>query len=111
MTTLTQFVWVDPTTNVDGSAVTAGEISGYQIGIRAASGTPGTYTTFAIVKDAAATSEAFSLLGTTLAPGDYAAAIQTLSTTNGNSPFSPEAKFTIDVPLSPPNAPTGFTVA
>ena len=57
----TQFQWVDPTLNEDGSPVTPGEITGYQIGIRPAAGTPGTYPTSVLIKDPTATSEAFTV--------------------------------------------------
>lgn len=104
----TQFQWVDPTTNTDGSTITTGEVTGYQIGVRLASGTPGQYlVTTQFVPGAASTTEVFSSLSAVLAPGDYAAAIQTVGPTN--SVFSTETTFTIAAPV--PNPPTGFTAA
>ncbi|HXN95994.1 MAG TPA: hypothetical protein VN879_15930 [Candidatus Acidoferrales bacterium] len=110
MTTLTQFTWTDPTTNTDGSPITAGEITGYSIGIRntaAAGSVIGTYPIVANVSGAAAGSELLTALGTVLAPGSYAAAIQTVGPEV--SPFSPEITFTIAAPV--PNPPSNFSVA
>jgi hypothetical protein len=108
----TKFAWVDPTTNTDGTPIAAGEITGYQLGIRnVANSNVGVYSIFSVVSSANAVSEAFTALGTTLAPGNYAAAIQTLSTSNGPSAWSsPEVTFTW-VSTAPPSAPTGFTVS
>src|SRR5208283_3074849 len=37
--------WIDPTLNVDGSAITTGELTGYLVGVRLASGTADTSAT------------------------------------------------------------------
>ena len=111
MTNPTQFVWTIPAQNTDNSPIVPGELTGFQIGIRPASGTVGTYPTTVLVNNSTASSEAFSLIGTTLAPGNYAAAVMALSTINGNSAWSSEATFTIAAPVLPPKAPTGFTVS
>lgn len=103
----TKFTWVDPTKNTDGSAIAAGEITGYLIGIRPATGAAGTYPITAPVTGASATTELFTQLGTVLAPGDYAAGIQSVGPTN--SAWSTEVTFTIQAPVPVP--PTGFTVA
>jgi hypothetical protein len=103
-------VWEDPTQNTDNTPIVPGEITGFNIGIRKSTDPVGTYPTNVLIKDPTVTSEAFSLLGVTLTPGDYFAAIQALSTTNGNSAFSAEAAFTI-VSTAPPQAPTGFTIS
>lgn len=107
----TKFTWVDPTTNIDGTSLATGEVTGYQLGIRnTANSSVGQYTIFSVVTTANAVSDAFSALGTTLTPGNYAAAVQTLSTTNGNSAWSSEVTFTW-VSTAAPSAPTGFTVS
>lgn len=103
----TKFIWTIPTTNVDGTAITAGEITGYRIGIRPATGTAGTYPTLVSVSDPAATSEPFSALATPMAPGNYAAAIMSVGPTN--SAWSSEISFAVAAPA--PNPPSGFGVA
>jgi len=103
-----QFTWVDPTTNTDGSALTAGEVTGYTIGVRdttAAGSAAGTYPMLTPITDAAATSEALSALTTLLVPGSYAAAIRVAGPVP--SAWSVETTFAITPPT--PNAPTAFT--
>jgi hypothetical protein len=102
-----KFTWTDPVTNVDGSAITAGEITGYSIGVRLASGSPGTYTIVTPIASPAASSEPLAALSSVLAPGSYAAAIQTVGPVN--SAWSAEITFTIAPPT--PNPPTGFTAS
>jgi hypothetical protein len=104
----TKFTWTAPTTNSDGTPITAGEISGYQVGIRLASGTAGTYPILAPVDPASASSDLLSEVNPLLSPGSYAAAVQTLSP-NGNSAWSAEVAFTITPSI--PNPPSGFAVA
>ena len=108
--------WTPPTQNTDGTPIAAGELTGFLIGIRKATdpqpnpdGTV-TYPQSFIVKDPTATSEAFGLLGATLTPGDYLIAMQTLSTTNGNSAYTAEVPFTI-TSTAKPNPPSGFTLS
>jgi hypothetical protein len=96
------FKWTDPTTNVDGTAVTTGEITGYTIGIRPSTGTVGTYPTLVNVSGASATSAALP----TLAAGTYDAAIMSVGPIN--SAWSAEVSFTI---AETPNPPSGFSVA
>ena len=43
MANVTTAKWTDPTTNTDGSPIASGEITGYQVGVRLASGQAGTY--------------------------------------------------------------------
>ncbi len=102
----TTFQWTDPTTNADGSAITAGEITGYTVGVRAAGGTVGTYPITGAVANAAATSELITALSQILLPGTYFAAVQT----NGpvNSAWSAEVSFTVLAPQ--PNPPSGLKV-
>jgi hypothetical protein len=103
----TKFVWLDPTLNTDGTAITAGEITGYNIGVRPSTGTAGVYPIMTSVAGATTVSEPLSALSTVLAPGSYAAAIQSVGPVN--SAFSSEVTFTIAPPT--PSAPTGFNVS
>ena len=99
----TNFSWVDPTTNAnDNSAISNGEITGYSVGIRLASGTAGVYTTLVPVTGAAATSVAIP----PLPAGSYAAAVQTVGPSD--SKWSAEFDFTI---VETPNPPTNFSAA
>jgi hypothetical protein len=106
----TLFSWTDPTENVDGSPIAAGEITGYLLGIRqttAPGSAVGTYPITAQVAGAAAASELLSALGTVLTAGSYAAAVRAVGPVN--SSWSTEAAFTIVPPT--PSPPTNFTVA
>jgi hypothetical protein len=105
----TKISWTDPTTNTNGTAIAAGEITGYLVGIRntASPGSaPGTYPTQVTVSGASAASELISAITPVLAPGAYAVAIQAIGPVN--SAWSAESLFTI----SPtPNPPSGVAVA
>jgi hypothetical protein len=105
----TKASWTDPTLNTDGSTIGAGEITGYTIGVRLATGVAGTYPYTATVA-AGATSDLLSALSPVLPTGvSLIGAVQALSATNGNSAWSAEsAPFEI---LAAPNPPTGFTVS
>ena len=114
------FSWVDATQNTDDSAIAAGEVTGYTIGVRAdgvGAGNPTatppvlpTYSTLVLITGAAVTAEtlaAFNAALTSALPaGNYWAAVQEQSV-NGPSAFSAEAPFSI-VSSAPPKAPTGF---
>lgn len=102
-----QFTWTDPTTNTDGSPIVVGEITGYTIGVRLASGAAGTYPILTDVVGAAAAKEAIAQLSQALVAGDYAAAIQTSGPTV--SAWSAETTFTIAPEV--PNPPTGFSAS
>ena len=107
-----KITWTDPTQNSDGSAITAGEVTGYLIGVRsltAAGSAVGTYPIQVSVTGASAVSEALSAITPMLKPDDYAVAGQTVSPSNGNSPWSAEFQFT--GVLAPPNPPTAVSVA
>lgn len=107
--TTANFTWQDPTTNVDGSAIQAGEITGYNLGIRSttASGSiQGTYPITVNVPGATAAKESVAAIGTVLKPDTYAAAIQTAGPTN--SAWSAEVEFTIAQPV--PSSPSGLAV-
>jgi hypothetical protein len=113
MTNPTTASWVDPTTNVDGSPIAAGEITGYTIGVRdttVAGSTAGTYP-FTATAPATATSELLSLITPVLPTGDVLAAAVQANTATTNSAWSAEATFTLSPPPPTPNAPTNFTVA
>lgn len=98
----TTYSWVAPTVNTDGSAITAGEITGYGIGQRLTSGTPGTYTSTVNVTGATTLTAPI-----TLAPGSWTAAIRSIGPTD--SAFSAEISFVIAPPVPVP--PTGFSVS
>jgi hypothetical protein len=98
----TTFNWADPTTNTDGTTITAGEISGYTIGIRPSTGTVGSYPTLVNVSGATAKNAALPVL----ASGTYDAAIQSVGPIN--SAWSAEITFTI---AATPGPPTSFGVA
>lgn len=105
-----KFTWQDPTTNIDGSALQTGEVTGYTLGIRSATAVDsvaGTYPINASIAGAAAANEAVSAIGTVLKPDTYAAAVQTSGPTK--SAWSPEIEFVIAQPV--PSNPTNFQVA
>lgn len=105
MSNPTKFNITDATTNVDGTPIAAGEVTGFQIGVRPASGTAGTYPMLTPVA-ATATTEPLASLSTLLVAGDYAAAIMSLGPVN--SAWSKEVTFTLTPPV--PNPP-GFGIA
>jgi hypothetical protein len=98
----TAYNWVAPTKNTDGTAIAAGEITGYSIGQRPTSGTPGTYTSTVNVSGAATLTAPI-----TLGPGSWTAAIQTVGPTD--SAFTTEVSFVIAPPV--PNPPGNFGIA
>lgn len=100
-----QFNWVDPVLNTDGGPIAAGEITGYQIGIRQG-GSAGTYPITVSVASPTATSEPFSAITPALVSGTYEAAIRSVGPTD--SAWSAEISFSIS---GVPNPPTGFSVA
>ena len=120
MSDVTQFSWQDPTTNVDGSPIATGEITGYEIGVRdttAAGSAAGIYA-FGAKAPATATTELISLLNPVLPKGVGLAAAVRANTAgvdgNGNpinSAWSAETTFQLAVPAPVPNPPTGFTAA
>lgn len=116
----TKFTWVDPTLNKDGSPVTAGEISGYEVGVRdtTASGSSAGAYPYGAKAPATATSELISLLTPSLPKGVLLAAAVRANTPNVdannnpiNSDWSTEATFTLTPPPPVPNPPTDFGVA
>lgn len=116
----TKFVWVDPTTNVDGSPVAPGEITGYEVGVRdtTSPGSAAGVYAYGAKAPATATQELISLLNPTLPKGVLLAAAVRANTAgldaNGNpinSGWSAEATFTLAVPAPVPSEPTGFSAA
>jgi hypothetical protein len=111
--------WTDPTTNVDGTPITPGEITAYELGVRdttAAGSAPGTYP-FGVKAPPSAVSEPLSLLAPALPTGVLLAGAVRADTggldANGNpvnSAWSSEVTFTLTPPAPVPNPPTGFTV-
>lgn len=106
MTNPTTFIWTDPTLNTDGSTITAGEITGYQIGVRLG-GVVGTYPILSPVVAASAVTEAISAITPALAFASYFAAVRAIGP--NDSAWSAEQAFTLAAPT--PSAPTGFSVA
>lgn len=117
----TKFDWTDPTTNTDGSPVAAGEITGYEVGVRdttAAGSAAGTYP-FRATAPATATEELISLLSPALPKGvALVGAVRALTAgmdANNNpitSAWSMETNsFTLTPPAPVPNPPTNPIVA
>lgn len=97
--------WSDPTTNTDGTPITAGEITGYQLG---AGLSTGSYTILTSVTGPSATTVAISAITPMLAANTYFAAVRAVTAT-GNSGWSNEFEFTIAPPI--PSNPTSFQIA
>jgi len=109
----TQVTWNDPTANVDGSPIAAGEITGYTIGVRdtsAAGSAAGTYP-YTAGAPATAVSELLSALTPVLPTGKPLAVAVKADTAAGSSAWSAETTFTLAPPAPPvPDAPSGLTV-
>jgi hypothetical protein len=102
--------WTDPTANTDGSAIQAGEITGYNVGVRPASGSAGTYPFITNIANPGATTEMIAALQGVLAPGVYMVAVQ--ATGPVSSAWSNEGTFTVTAPPPPtPNPPSDLKVA
>lgn len=111
--------FTDPVADVNGNPIPAGEITGYNVGIRdleAAGSVAGTYPNTAAVTGASSTSEALALLfssGALVSGHSYAVAAQTLTNPSTlNSAWSAEYQFTF-APVVPPAQvlpPSGLTV-
>lgn len=102
--------WTDPTTNDDGSPITAGEVTGFTVGLRSLTVTgsaPGTYPIQSPVTAPDALSEALSAITASLKPDDYAAVVRTESTL-GPSAWTSEVQFTGVLPR--PNPPSAVQV-
>jgi hypothetical protein len=110
MSNPTKFSWVDPTVNVDGTAISAGEITSYLIGVRnttAAGSVAGTYP-ITLAAPPGATSALIAAVTPALPAGLYAASVQAVTANSVSAWSTPEAVFAI---AEVPAAPTGFSVA
>lgn len=87
------FVFTPSTQNTDSSPITAGEITGYQVGIRASNGTPGVYTIFLSIDDPNNASQLIADIQPPLNSGDYVAAVRSIGPVN--SGWSNESAFTV----------------
>lgn len=116
--------WIDPTTNEDGSPVTPGEITGYEVGVRdtsAAGSAAGTYPYGATAPETAeaTTKELISALNPLLPKGKplvFAVRAVTGAKDASNnqikSDWSVESEaFALPVPPPVPTPPTNPTVA
>lgn len=109
----TTATWVDPTTNTDGSPIAAGEITGYEIGVRdtTATGSAAGVYPFGVKAPSTATSEPLALITPALPKGVLLAAALRANTAVNNSDWTPEVTFTLPAPAPIPSPPTGFSVA
>ena len=95
--------WTAPTLNTDGSPIKAGEITGYELGVRPAQDTPGVYPLTATVKTMADAPAALSSLK--LVVGDYVGAVRAVGPVD--SPWSAETPFAV---MPVPRAPGDFRI-
>ena len=96
--------WTLPTTNTDGSPITAGELTGFIVGLRsttAAGSAAGTYPIQSPPTAPDAVTEALSAITANLKSDDYAVAVQTQSV-DGPSAWSAEVLFTGTLPVPMP---------
>jgi hypothetical protein len=107
MANVTTASWTDPTTNTDGSAIASGEITGYTVGVRLASGTAGTYP-YSATAPATSTSELLSALTPVLPDGVALMGAVKANTATTSSAWSNEASFTLQ---AIPNPPANFSIA
>jgi hypothetical protein len=111
------FTWVDPVANSDGSALYAGELTGYTLGIRPDGSAPvnvntGTYPLLVLIPSPVATAESKAALLAALSsvpPGNYWGSIRAESL-NGPSAWAAEDPFAL-LSTAAPVPPTGFMVA
>jgi hypothetical protein len=111
--------WTDPTLNTDGTPITAGELSGYLVGLRdvnAAGSAVGVYPKTATVAGASATSALLSVLGflTSMVSGHtYGIAAESEVGGAAAGPWSTELLFQYVPPVVPsvPEAPTALKIA
>jgi hypothetical protein len=92
-TSPTNLSFVPPTQNTDGSAITPGEITGYEVGIRMSGGSPGTYPLLYSIPGLYAASALFATIIPTLGSGIYFSAIRSLGPID--SAWSAETSFTV----------------
>lgn len=110
MTNPTGFSWTDPTTNVDGTPLADGEVTGYTVGVRSttvAGSVAGTYPITGAVAGATSTGETIAALNAMLKPDTYAAAVRA----DGPVPSDWSAEQTFTLAPAQPSAPSGFVVS
>ncbi len=95
--------WAAPTLNTDGSPIKPGEITGYELGVRPAHGTPGVYPLTAPAATMADAPAALSSLK--LVVGDYFGAVRAVGPVD--SPWSAETPFAV---MPVPRAPGDFRI-
>ncbi len=103
--------WTLPTTNTDGSPITAGEVTGFIVGLRSTTATgsaAGTYPIQSPPTASDAVTEALSAITANLKSDSYAVAVQTQSV-DGPSDWSAEVLFTGVLPK--PNPPGTIAVS
>jgi hypothetical protein len=105
MSNPTVFNWTDPTLNTDGGAISPGEITGYQVGVRSG-GSAGTYPSTGTIASPTAVSMPLTAISPPLVSGSYNAAIRSVGPTN--SAWSPEIAFSI---TGVPQPPSGFNAS
>ena len=105
MSNPTVFNWTDPTLNTDGGAISPGEITGYQVGVRSG-GTAGTYPNTGTIASPTAVSMPLTAISPPLVSGSYNAAIRSVGPTN--SAWSTEIAFSI---TGVPQPPSGFNAS
>jgi hypothetical protein len=101
----TSFAWAEPTVNTDGTTITAGEITGYEVGVRSG-GTAGTYPNTVNVTGATTLTVPIASVTPALVSGSYSAAVRAIGPTD--SAWSTEITFSL---AGTPTAPTGFSVS
>lgn len=79
--TVLAFSWVPPTQNVDGSAITPGEITGYEVGLRTG-GSPGTYSLIMAVDGPFTSADLIANIQPPLTPGLYYGAVRSVGPIN-----------------------------
>lgn len=87
------FSWVPPTQNSDGSAITPGEITGYEIGVRPSTGTPGVYSVILDTDGPFTSADLIANISPALTSGTYYAAVRSVGSVT--SPWSSELLFTV----------------
>jgi hypothetical protein len=112
-----EFDWAPPTTNIDGSAVTPGELTGVTIGIRSTTATgsvAGTYPIQIAVVGPTLTKEllttAYAAGLAVLKPDTYMPSIREESVNGPSAWLIESAANTFQIVPPVPNPPTGFSV-
>lgn len=88
------FSWEPPTQNVDNSGITTGEVTGFEVGVRASgSGSAGTYSVILPVDGPFTSADLITNIQPALSTGTYFAAVRAAGPTPGT--WSNEATFTV----------------